>query len=67
MSLACFANVAAARGDTPRTPRLLKFKKEGVRGLPERVRAAARSRSDHQATNNTPSDDDDNRSLTLHR
>jgi hypothetical protein len=76
MQVACFANEAAApnpahhaggvsstRRDTPRTPHLLKFRKEGVRGLPERVRVVTRSRSDVTAAGD---DDDLRRDLTLH-
>jgi P-type conjugative transfer protein TrbJ len=47
-------------GHLPDPPPFGSFKKKGVRGLLERVRAVARSRSDHPATNNALSDDDFN-------
>ncbi len=47
-----------SREDTSRTHRHLEFQKGG--GLPERVRAVARSRSDHHAR----PDDEGSRTLT---
>ena len=59
---------APSRGDTP-DPRLLKFQKEGVSGgvLPGGCGAGPARAATIAATKNAPSDDDNNRSLTLHR
>jgi hypothetical protein len=48
-------------------PAFLSLKKEGARGLPEQVRAAARSRSDNYSPDDTAFDDDTDRTLTHYR